>query len=162
MRADNGEERCIAAFGSPHFDEHGFPARLLGVAMDVTGRRRAEMEREALLLQARDGQRAAEAAARTQDEFLAVLSHELRTPMGVIIGWLAMIRGGKLSAERQAIALEAIEQNARLQSQLVNDLLDVSSIVLGKLELEPGTARLDQALRNAVETAPLASRTILA
>jgi signal transduction histidine kinase len=67
-----------------------------------------------------------------KDEFLAVLSHELRTPMSAMVGWLDLIRTGRLTSEQQVTALETIERNARLQTQLVNDLLDVSRIVTGK------------------------------
>ena len=157
VRADNGERRCIAPYGTMHADQEGRPARLIGVAIDVTEKRLMEAEREKLLRQAQAAQRAAEEAARMKDEFLAMLSHELRTPMSAMIGWLDLIRTGRLTPEQQVKALETIDRNARLQTQLVNDLLDVSRIVTGKMELEPGTVEVDQALDNALQTARIAA-----
>ena len=157
VRADTGEERCIAPYGRMHLDRDGGPQRLIGVAIDVTEKHRVEAEREQLLRQAQAAQQAAEEAARMKDEFLAVLSHELRTPMSAMIGWLDLIRTGQLTPEQHRTALETIERNARLQTQLVNDLLDVSRIVTGKMELEAGTVSVDQALENALQTARIAA-----
>jgi PAS domain S-box-containing protein len=159
VRADTGEERCIAPYGRMHLDRDGDPHRLIGVAIDVTEKHRAEAAREQLLRQAQAAQQAAEEAARMKDEFLAVLSHELRTPMSAMVGWLDLIRTGQLTPEQHRTALETIERNARLQTQLVNDLLDVSRIVTGKMELEAGTVSVDQALENALQTARIAAGT---
>jgi len=151
-------EHCIAVFGNLHHTDSGVPDRLLGVAMDVTERRRTEAQREALLEQARTAQAEAEDAARMKDEFLAILSHELRTPMSAVLGWLHLARSGQLSQEQIDKALATVERNARLQTQLVNDLLDVSRIVTGKLEREPGRAALDKVIASAIEsTRPLAA-----
>ena len=117
----------------------------------------AEREREALVVKAQEGQRLAEQAVRMQDEFLAMLSHELRTPMSAMLGWLHLIKTGKLSPEQQATGIDTIERNARVQTQLVNDLLDVSRIVTGKMELETAVMPLDRALENAIGTARLAA-----
>ena len=117
----------------------------------------AEHEREALVKKALESQHLAEQAVRMQDEFLAMLSHELRTPMSAMLGWLHLMKTGKLSPEQQAGAIETIERNARVQTQLVNDLLDVSRIVSGKMELETEVMQLDRALENAVSTARLAA-----
>jgi len=78
----------------------------------------------------------AERANRAKDEFLATLSHELRTPLTAMLGWVRMLRSGRLSGEQSSAALEVIERNTRLQAQLINDLLDVSRIVAGKLQLD--------------------------
>lgn len=78
----------------------------------------------------------AEAANRAKDEFLAMLSHELRTPLTAMIGWARMLRTTKLDPATAARALEAIDRNTRLQAQLINDLLDISRIVSGKLQLQ--------------------------
>src|SRR5262249_48887080 len=131
-----------------HIDEVKGAPRLIGVAMDVTDARRAQAERETLLAEAQAARRTAEDAARVKDEFLAVLSHELRTPMSAMLGWLYLIRGGQ-----QAAGLETVERNARLQAKLVNDLLDVSRIVTGKMELEMSVLSLVRTLENAVDTA---------
>src|SRR5205085_2727950 len=76
------------------------------------------------------------AANRAKDEFLAVLSHELRTPLTAMLGWIALLRPGRLPADRTRYALDVIERNARMQAQLINDLLDVSRIVAGKMEFD--------------------------
>jgi PAS domain S-box-containing protein len=152
VRADNGEPRCLAAYGKLHVGDGTMPPRLIGVAMDITERRRAEIERETVLQQARAAQKIAEEATRTKDEFLATLSHELRTPMSAMLGWLQLIRTGKLDPERYARALDTIERNARLQTQLVDDLLDVSRIVTGKLQIESAPVRVQEALQNAIES----------
>ena len=157
VQPENGAERCIAAFGTMEADEEDNLRRLIGVAMDITDRKRVEAQRERLLEQARAAQQAAEEAARMKDEFLAILSHELRTPMSAVLGWLHLARTGALDPEQHEKALAIVERNARLQSQVINDLLDVSRIVTGKLERDPGTARLDEILRGAVETARLAA-----
>jgi len=78
----------------------------------------------------------AERANRAKDEFLATLSHELRTPLTAMLGWVRMLRSGRLNGEQTNAALEVIERNTRLQAQLINDLLDVSRIVAGKLQLD--------------------------
>jgi PAS domain S-box-containing protein len=78
----------------------------------------------------------AEAANRAKDQFLATLSHELRTPLNAMVGWLRMLRGGQLDPERAAHGLDVLERNTQLQAKLVDDLLDVSRIVAGKLQLD--------------------------
>ena len=116
----------------------------------------AEREREGLVQKAQDGQRLAERAVRMQDEFLAMLSHELRTPMSAMLGWLHLMKTGKLSAEQQLNAIDTIERNARVQTQLVNDLLDVSRIVTGKMQMQTEVMQLGGAIENAVGSARLA------
>ena len=155
---DDGEERCIHAVGHLYRDEAGGPARLIGVATDITGRKRIEREREVLLRQAQEARGLAEQAVHMKDEFLAMLSHELRTPMSAMRGWLDLLKLGKLSAEQQATALETIERNIRIQTQLVNDLLDVSRIVTGKMELNAEAMAVDRALESAIDSARLESR----
>ncbi|HKP10967.1 MAG TPA: ATP-binding protein, partial [Blastocatellia bacterium] len=124
---------------------------------DITERKRAEAERERLLsneqaarreaeqaqkfsaelLQREQEARAhAEAANRMKDEFLATVSHELRTPLNAILGWTTMLRKGQVNHEMLPRGLETIERNARSQAQLIDDLLDVSRIITGKLRLE--------------------------
>ena len=152
-RDDDGDFRCLAPYGRLHVAYQAGPTRLIGVVTDVTERRRAESEREALLEQARVAQRAAEDAARMKDEFLATLSHELRTPMSAVLGWLQVIRSGKLPPDQHAIALDTIERNARIQTQLVDDLLDVSRIVTGKLQIESVPVLVHEVAAAAAESA---------
>ena len=81
------------------------------------------------------------AADRAKDEFLAVLSHELRTPLNAMLGWLTMLRSGSIREDRQAHALDIIDRNARVQAQLIDDLLEVSRILMGKMRLEKRRSR---------------------
>ncbi len=96
----------------------------------------AEKEREGLLEREHEARLRAEEASRLKDEFLATVSHELRTPLKAILGWAHMLRSGQLGAEGAARAIETIERNARSQAQLVEDLLDVSRIITGKLRID--------------------------
>jgi PAS domain S-box-containing protein len=103
---------------------------------DVTERREAESERARLLEIAEVARRESEAANRAKDHFLATLSHEIRTPLNAIVGWAHLMSTGHLDAATMAKAIETIQRNAKVQNQLIADLLDVSRIVAGKLELE--------------------------
>jgi signal transduction histidine kinase len=93
----------------------------------------------------------AEAADRTKDDFLALISHELQTPMSVVLGWIAAIRERRLKPEAVDHALEAIERNARVLSRLVDDVLDRSRIATGTLRLDPQTISLSTLLSAAVD-----------
>jgi signal transduction histidine kinase/ActR/RegA family two-component response regulator len=110
----------------------------------------AREEAEAARAQAEAAQIEAERANRAKDEFLAVVSHELRTPLTPILGWLHLLRTSRLNAPQTTQALETIERSARLQVQLVNDLLDVSRIVSGKLRLEIRQCDINRAITDAV------------
>jgi signal transduction histidine kinase/ActR/RegA family two-component response regulator len=136
VRAGDGEERWISMTGLFHPDDSGGHTRFIGVMLDITDRRRADAERNDLLERESSARRAAEEAARLKDQFLATLSHELRTPMSAVLGWLHLLRSGKLEPDQRSKALETIERNARLQNQLINDLLDVSRIITGQLRVE--------------------------
>jgi signal transduction histidine kinase len=103
---------------------------------DITERRQAAAERELLLESERAARSAAEHMSSMKDEFLATLSHELRTPLGAILGWAQILRRGAKSEQDLQRGLETIERNARAQAQLIDDLLDMSSINSGKLQLE--------------------------
>jgi signal transduction histidine kinase len=94
----------------------------------------------------------AEEATRLKDEFLANLSHELRTPMNIIIGWAHLLRNGALTDEQKVRAAEAIERAARSQAQLIEDLLDVSRIVTGKFRLEMQDVKIGLVLKSAVDS----------
>ncbi len=113
---------------------------------------RHEMELRASQEALRQSEAQAQAADRTKDEFLATLSHELRTPLNTILGWVTMLRGGAVRAERQPHALEVIERNARLQSELIEDLLDISRIVVGKMRLRLRPVELAPLIAAAVES----------
>jgi PAS domain S-box-containing protein len=122
------------------------------VFKDVTQRRRDEEERERLLAAESAARRHAEEASRLKDEFLATVSHELRTPLTSMLGWIQMLRAGTLAPERRERALEVVERNARAQAQLIEDLLDVSRILAGKLRLEVRAVDLSAVVEAALET----------
>src|SRR5215470_3750282 len=95
---------------------------------------------------------AAEAANRTKDEFLATLSHELRSPLGVILTWVALLRSGRIDDSVKARAFEAIERNTRHQVRLIEDLLDVSRIISGKMRLEISLVDLGTVVEAALDS----------
>jgi signal transduction histidine kinase len=113
--------------------------------------KRGEAEREKILLREQAARAEAEAANRLKDEFLSTLSHELRTPLTSIIGWTNLMRAGRVRGEVQAQALETIERNAKVQSRLIDDLLDLSRIISGKLLLEAREVGLDTVVSNSIE-----------
>jgi signal transduction histidine kinase/DNA-binding response OmpR family regulator len=119
--------------------------------LEITERRQAEEERARLLVREQAARAEAEMANRTKDEFLAVLSHELRTPLSAILGWSHLVRTGKLDDGQTARAFETIERNARSQSQLIDDLLDVSRIITGKLEIERSPVNVRAVIEAAIE-----------
>jgi len=127
------------------------------VASIVFERDRAEAEREKLLIREQAAREEAERANRIKDEFLAVLSHELRSPLNPILGWTKLLRAGRLDAARSIAALATIERNATLQCQLIEDLLDVSRILRGKLSLTVAPVVLSTAITAAIETVRLAA-----
>jgi signal transduction histidine kinase len=111
---------------------------------------RSEEERGQLLLRAERARTEAEAANRIKDEFLATLSHELRTPLTSLLGWSSVLREGKRDAKILAQGLDAIDRNAKVQAQLIDDLLDVSRIVSGKLNLEVRPLDIASVVRAAI------------
>jgi PAS domain S-box-containing protein len=130
-----------------------------GVAfvLDISDRKRAEQERDRLLQTERLARKEAEVANRIKDEFLAVLSHELRTPLNPILGWAKLLRNRKFDEKTTKQALETIERNAKLQTQLIEDLLDVSRILQGKLSLNVCPVSLIMVVEAALDTVRLAA-----
>ncbi|PYS73112.1 MAG: hypothetical protein DMF73_06580, partial [Acidobacteria bacterium] len=118
---------------------------------NITGRKRAEEERGRLLARELAARTEAERANRLKDEFLATLSHELRTPLTAMSGWLAILRGHRLDKKTTEHAIETIERNTKIQAQLIEDLMDVSRIVGGKLNLEVRPVDLLPLIEAAVE-----------
>jgi signal transduction histidine kinase/DNA-binding response OmpR family regulator len=118
---------------------------------EITERKQAEEERAQLLVREQAARAEAEQANRTKDEFLATLSHELRTPLSAILGWSHLVRSGKLDEAQMARAFETIERNARSQSQLIDDLLDVSRIITGKLQIELQPVNLSSVIESAID-----------
>jgi PAS domain S-box-containing protein len=120
----------------PGYDSAQQPYAVCTIATDITQRKRAELEYQALLAREQDARRDAENANRTKDDFLATLSHELRTPIAAILGWAQVLTTVQRDEATLHRALESIERNARQQVQLIDDLLDLSRIIAGKLRLD--------------------------
>ena len=128
-----------------------FGADDLALAEDLAARMALGIDNARLLRRAERARVEAEDANRAKDEFLAVLSHELRTPLTAMLGWLRLLRSGQLNTDKTAQALEVVERNTRAQAQLINDLLDVSRIVAGKLQLDRYPVDLAPIMEEAVE-----------
>jgi PAS domain S-box-containing protein len=119
---------------------------------DISERKRVEAERAGLLAREQAARAEADAANRAKDEFLTVLSHELRTPLNAVYGWARMLRDGQISDDETARALDAIVRNANAQVQLIDDLLDVSRIVTGKMRLAVRPVDLRVVVEGALDT----------
>jgi PAS domain S-box-containing protein len=119
---------------------------------DITERKRAEAERDRLFTAAEKARTEAEAASRAKDEFLATLSHELRTPLTSIVGWVYLLRSGKLDPAGVARGLETIDRNAMLQAQLVSDILDMSRILAARFRLNVRPLELAPVVAAAIDS----------
>ncbi|MDZ7954778.1 response regulator [Nostoc sp. DedQUE09] len=129
----------------------------IAMLTDITDRKRTEEERDRLLQLEQKARAEAEAANRIKDEFLAVLSHELRSPLNPILGWAKLLQSRKFDEASLNKALKTIERNAKLQAQLIEDLLDVSRILQGKLSLNMIPVDLVSTIEAAMETVHLAA-----
>ncbi|MEG5063305.1 ATP-binding protein [Microcoleus sp. B3-A4] len=120
--------------------------------LEASNRTKDELLRREQIIRAE-----AEAANRAKDEFLSILSHELRTPLNAILGWSTMLRQKNLSEDKVARALETIERNAKSQAQLIEDILDISRIITGKLRLRVRPVNLVPVIESAIESVQLAA-----
>ena len=127
--------------------------KLVTVSRDITEQKRAEQERALLLASERAARSEAERAARMKDDFVSTLSHELRTPLNAILGWIGVLKQQQQSPETLAKAIDVIDRNSRRQSQMVDDLLDVSRIMSGKLRLDVQRLDVASAIEEAVASA---------
>jgi len=130
----DGREIWVEGHSIVVCDESG-PIGMRGVTMDITAAVEAEIERAELLERESQARAEAEEASRLKEEFLATVSHELRTPLNAVVGWSRLLRTGQLDADGVAHAVEVIERNAAAQRQIIEDLLDVSRIITGKLRI---------------------------
>jgi PAS domain S-box-containing protein len=121
------------------------------IARDITERKRADLRLQEALRAAQEAKHEADQANRRKDEFLATVSHELRTPLTSIIGWLRMMREGMLDQAAIGKALETIERNAQSQAQLIEDLLDISKIISGKMQLKIKPLDMSSVINSAVD-----------
>jgi PAS domain S-box-containing protein len=146
----DGSLHWVEGRGSVVKSSHGALVGMTGICIDVTARKRAEEARRQIEVELRN-------ANRLKDEFLATLSHELRTPLNAVLGWAQMLRSGTLRANAEGRALESLERNARVQVQLVDDLLDMSGIISGKLHIKSDAIDLETVIADAIDTARAAA-----
>jgi PAS domain S-box-containing protein len=148
----DGSTVWVRVTGTLRKDAAGKPSQFIRLVEDIDERKRAEGEREQLLQSERTARSDAERASRMKDEFLATLSHELRTPLNAILGWSQILERGSRSPADLGEGLATISRNARAQTQIIEDLLDMSRIVSGKLRLDVQRTDLAAIVRAAVET----------
>jgi PAS domain S-box-containing protein len=151
--------RFMRALYSPDRNERGEVIGWIATVSDITERKRVEddLRRTAALLEESNqaehaAKQEAELANHLKDQFLATVSHELRAPLNAVLGWAEMLRTGKLDDSRRQRALEAVYANARRQARLIDDLLDVSRIVSGKMQVTRSAVDLRGVVRGALET----------
>ncbi|NEU75760.1 response regulator [Hassallia byssoidea VB512170] len=149
----NQEHRVIWADGSIHwiagkgkffYDKAGKPTRMSGVVLDISERKQRELELEQ--------------ENRMKDEFLAIVSHELRTPLNAILGWTQLLRTRDFDEETKNRSLEIIARNANQQNQLINDILDTSRLMRGKMQLEKSPVDLANVIENTLNTVELTAQ----
>jgi PAS domain S-box-containing protein len=162
----DGRQLHVSLTISPIKDASGKVIGASKIARDITDQKLAEAalreaqkaaeaantEKARLLENERLARVEAERASRMKDEFLATLSHELRTPLNAVLGWSSILRGGKNSEQEMAQGLDAIDRNARVQAQIIDDLLDMSRIISGKVRLEVQPLDLPTIVLEAIET----------
>lgn len=153
LKRRDGSEFLAAITDSPIFNEKGELIGVVGVSSDITEAKRAEAERQRLLESEQVARLEAEAANRLKDEFLATLSHELRNPLNVVIGYSEILRRSEDTKNSfVGKAAEVIRRNALAQSQLVSDLLDLSRLQMGKLAITRQSVSLSTIVGDAIET----------
>ena len=164
--AKDGRRLNLSMTISPIMDARGHVIGASKVARDISERKKAEealkkameeaevanRERLQLLEREREARSQAERASRMKDEFLATLSHELRTPLNAVLGWANILRHGNLQGEELKQGLDIIERNARVQAQIIEDLLDMSRIISGKIRLDVQSIELSAVLNESIET----------
>jgi PAS domain S-box-containing protein len=151
-QAKDGRRLDISVRVSPIRDTSGQLIGASKIARDISERKRMEVERTALLASERQARAEAEAANRAKDEFLALLSHELRTPLNAVYGWARMLQAGQLEASDAPSALDAIVRNANSQVQLIDDLLEVSRVITGKMRLDVRNVDLKAVIEAALDS----------
>jgi PAS domain S-box-containing protein len=147
----DGTRIAISLTVSPIRDLSGTVVGASKIARDITERRRAEEERALLLAREQAARTEAERASRLKDEFLATLSHELRTPLTSIMGWVRMLQQGSLDSAGRTRALDIVDRNTAALARLVDDILDISSITMGRFRLENAPVELPPVIQSAVD-----------
>jgi PAS domain S-box-containing protein len=150
-RSKSGEEKTIELSVFTMRSGLGEPQCYVSIKRDITARKRTEEKLAQLLVLERVARADAEKANRLKDEFLATLSHELRTPLNAVIGWSRILKAGRLDNESSGRAIEVIERNAWAQKQIIEDILDVSRVITGKLQLHLGPVDLVSVVNAALD-----------
>jgi PAS domain S-box-containing protein len=148
----DGGLRWVLSSGSVMRDQEQKVVRMVGVSLDITERKRYDAERDELLRSEQAARQDAEAANHAKDQFLAMVSHELRTPLSAILGWARLLQAKKLDPGMTTKALEVIERSVVTQSRMIEDLLDFSRIVAGKLRLSAEEVDVSEIIRSVVES----------
>lgn len=152
LRHHSGEYRWLLDNGIPLYGLNGQFTGYIGSCIDIHDRKQAEQEREKTVSAQQAALAESEHANRMKDEFLSTLSHELRTPLNAILGWSQLLRSEDMPPEEIHAGLETIERNARVQTQIIDDLLDMNRIISGKIRLDIQKVDLTQVISDALET----------
>jgi PAS domain S-box-containing protein len=152
-RRKDGGEIDVSLTVSPIRDKSGKVVGASKISRDISDRKRVETEREELLRRESEARAEAENASRLKDEFLATVSHELRSPLNAILGWARMLGENRLDKNKSARAVEVIYRNAHAQNKLIGDLLEVSRIITGKLRLDLRLVGLIPIINAAIDAA---------
>lgn len=150
-RTKSGEDRIIELSVFTMRSGLGEPLCYVSIKRDITARKKTEEKLAQLLVRERSARAEAEKANRLKDEFLATLSHELRTPLNAVLGWARILKSGRLDKDSSGHAIEVIERNAWAQKQIIEDILDVSRVITGKLQLHLGPVDLIAVVNAALD-----------
>ncbi|MBP0597456.1 response regulator [Herbaspirillum sp. LeCh32-8] len=157
LRRHDGQYRWFTCNGAPLLCTDGHVQKWLGTCTDINDLKRAEYDRETLLAAERQARAEAERMTRVKDEFVATLSHELRTPLNAIIGWAQYLLRDPGDAGKLQKGMQVIERNAKLQAQMVEDLLDMSRILSGKLRLDVQRVDMEAVIDDAIASVQAAA-----
>jgi PAS domain S-box-containing protein len=156
IRRADGMARWLVEQAAPLFEGPGGSfSGFIGSCVDTTESKRILSEREDTLKAERAAREQAERVGRLKDEFLATVSHELRTPLNAILGWSTLMRRLPPGSDDQQRGLETIERNARVQAQIISDLLDMSRIISGKVQLDVQPIDLSEVINAAIDAVKL-------
>jgi PAS domain S-box-containing protein len=147
----DGSLRWMEGRGQAIYAPDGTPTKVYGIGIDITERKQAEVERERLLVSEQQAREVAEEANHAKDEFIALVSHELRSPLNAMLGWTRILQNQSPDEKTREYALDVIIRNARSQSRLIEDLLDIARVSKGKLRLEMEPIELIPIINEAVE-----------
>ncbi|MCC5614602.1 PAS domain-containing protein [Nostoc sp. CHAB 5836] len=152
MRRVDGVYRWHLHQAIPQKDKLGQIVKWFGSATDIEAQKQLEAERDRLFQLERAARAEAERVNRIKDEFFAILSHELRSPLNPILGWTKLLQTRKFDETKTAEALATIERNVKLQTQLIDDLLDIAKILRGKLSIDAAPVNLAFVIESAIDT----------